>query len=39
MELVARQRFPRPVDRAAVARDWAARGYDCRLFVDPPRQQ
>lgn len=39
MELVTPHRFPQPVDRDAVARDWAARGYDCRLFVDPPGQE
>lgn len=31
-----RQRFSTPVDRAAVAADWRARGFSCDLFVDPP---
>jgi quercetin dioxygenase-like cupin family protein len=35
-ERIARERFPVPVDRDAVARDWAARGYSCGLFTDPP---
>lgn len=39
MELVTQGRFPRPVHRDAVARDWAARGYDCRTFVDRPGQE
>lgn len=34
-DLLAEARFPVPVDRAAVAADWAARGYSCDLFVDP----
>jgi len=37
--LFARSKFPTPVDRDKVARDWAARGYSCDLFVDPPGQQ
>ncbi len=35
-EHVLRGKFGRPVDRAAVARDWRGRGYSCDLFVDPP---
>jgi len=35
-ELLVRGRFGRPVDPEAVARDWRARGYSCRAFVDPP---
>jgi mannose-6-phosphate isomerase-like protein (cupin superfamily) len=27
------------VERDAVARDWARRGFSCDLFVDPPGQQ
>jgi len=38
-ELLARARFAVPIDRAAVGRDWAARGYSCGLFVDPPGQE
>jgi mannose-6-phosphate isomerase-like protein (cupin superfamily) len=33
---VRRRKFPAPVDRAAVAADWRARGFSCDLFVDPP---
>ena len=35
-DIVARHRFAPPVDRDAVARDWAARGYSCGMFTDPP---
>ena len=38
-ELVTRQRFALPLDRAAVAADWRLRGYSCGLFVDPPGQK
>lgn len=34
-----RGRFAQPVERAAVARDWQARGYSCDLFVDPPGRE
>ncbi len=36
---LARGKFPAPVNREAVAGDWAGRGYDCRLFVDPPGRE
>ena len=36
VDIVTRHRFAAPVDRDAVARDWAARGYSCGVFVDPP---
>jgi mannose-6-phosphate isomerase-like protein (cupin superfamily) len=36
---VTRGRFAAPVDAAAVARDWRARGYSCHDFVDPPGQE
>lgn len=32
-------KFPAPVSQGEVARDWAVRGYDCRLFVDRPGQE
>jgi quercetin dioxygenase-like cupin family protein len=32
---VVRRKFGCPVDGAAVAADWRARGYSCDLFVDP----
>ncbi|MCH7539524.1 MAG: cupin domain-containing protein [Proteobacteria bacterium] len=35
-EYLTRGKFSPPVDRAAVAREWAAQGYSCALFVDPP---
>lgn len=35
-ELLVSGRFPAPVDRDAVAADWAARGYSCNEFTDPP---
>ncbi len=38
-ELLAAGRFGLPVDAGAVARDWAARGYSCRSFVDPPARE
>jgi hypothetical protein len=33
---VVKRKFGWPVDGAAVAADWRARGYSCDLFVDPP---
>lgn len=30
--------FAAPVDAAAVAADWKARGYSCHVFDDPPGQ-
>lgn len=38
MDLLKRDRFPRPVDRDEVAAAWAHRGYSCERFVDPPGQ-
>jgi quercetin dioxygenase-like cupin family protein len=38
-ELLIKGRFSAPLDRAAVAADWAARGYSCGLFVDPPGRE
>jgi quercetin dioxygenase-like cupin family protein len=38
-DLVVQRKFARPVDRAAVARDWRARGFSCDLFVDPPGRE
>ena len=32
-------KFAVPVDRDDVARDWAARGFSCALFVDSPGQE
>ncbi len=38
-EHLSRDKFALPIERGAVARDWAARGYSCDLFVDPPGRQ
>jgi mannose-6-phosphate isomerase-like protein (cupin superfamily) len=38
-DLVTRGRFPRPVDAAAVRRDWKARGFSCENFADPPGRE
>ena len=37
-ELLERNRFAAPVDKAAVAADLRGRGYTCGTFVDPPGQ-
>lgn len=29
-------KFPPPLDKSEVAKDWRARGYSCGTFVDPP---
>ncbi len=39
MKYVTPGRFPSPPDRGEVARDWAARGYSCGLFTDPPGRE
>ena len=33
---MVRAKFAAPLDGAAVAADWRARGYSCDTFVDPP---
>lgn len=38
-KLIQKRKFAAPVDRDAVARDWRARGYDCRPFTDPPGRE
>ncbi len=35
-DILARGKFTAPLDKAAVAADWRARGYSCATFVDPP---
>ena len=30
------QKFPVPLDRDQVAKDWSRRGYSCDVFTDPP---
>lgn len=35
-EILVRGKFAAPLDKAAVAVDWRARGYSCGTFVDPP---
>lgn len=37
--LVTRNKFSPPIVCDEVMRDWKARGYDCRPFVDPPGQE
>jgi len=37
-EFVIRHKFRLPVDTAAVTRDWIARGFSCRAFMDAPGQ-
>lgn len=39
MDLLIKGKYAAPVDRDAVGREWAARGFDCRLFVDPPGRE
>lgn len=38
-ETVTRSKFPQPVDEAAVADSWQARGYGCHGMTDRPGQQ
>lgn len=39
MKLVTPSKFASPVDQREVSADWAARGYSCGLFVDPPGRE
>lgn len=36
---LTRKKFALPLDQAAVAGDWAGRGYSCHGFVDPPGRE
>ena len=38
-ELIEKGKFPKPVDRDSVARDWNGRGYGCGPFTDPPGRE
>lgn len=38
-DLVTKEKFAAPVDRAVVAGDWRRRGYSCDLLVDPPGRE
>ena len=38
-DLVVKDRFSHPVDRAAVAAAWRERGFSCALFIDPPGRE
>ncbi len=38
-DLFAKSKFPTSVERNAVTRDWARRGYSCDLFIDPPGRE
>ncbi len=35
-DLITKNKFPAPVDLAAVERVWRDRGYSCQRFQDPP---
>jgi mannose-6-phosphate isomerase-like protein (cupin superfamily) len=37
--LIVKGKFGTPVDRSAVAADWAERGYSCDPFIDPPGRE
>jgi hypothetical protein len=39
MPYLTRQKFPVPLDRDQVARDWRQRGYSCDVFPDPPGRE
>jgi mannose-6-phosphate isomerase-like protein (cupin superfamily) len=39
VEPLVKAKFARPVDPAAVARDWQMRGYSCEPFFDPPGRE
>jgi mannose-6-phosphate isomerase-like protein (cupin superfamily) len=38
-EILTPAKFADPVDEDGVAADWAARGYSCHRFTDPPGQE
>lgn len=39
MKIVTAAKFSSPVDQQEVSTSWAARGYSCGLFVDPPGRE
>ncbi|MBS0166100.1 cupin domain-containing protein [Nitrospira sp. CMX1] len=39
MSHLTHQKFPVPLDRHQVARDWNQRGYSCDMFTDPPDRE
>lgn len=39
MDSFIEKKFPVPVEKETVERDWRARGYSCDWFVDPPGRQ
>jgi quercetin dioxygenase-like cupin family protein len=39
MSYLTHQKFPVPLDRDQVARDWRQRGYSCDVFTDPPGRE
>lgn len=39
MDFLTRNKFTVPVDKAGVDRNWAARGYSCDWFTDPPGRE
>jgi quercetin dioxygenase-like cupin family protein len=38
-DIISQKKFSQPVDEAAVAASWRARGYSCHYFTDPPGQE
>ena len=38
-DVLTRGKYPLPLNRETVAEDWAARGYSCGLFTDPPGRE
>ncbi len=39
MDFLISEKFPTPIDKGEVERDWGERGYSCNWFVDPPGQE
>jgi mannose-6-phosphate isomerase-like protein (cupin superfamily) len=39
MDLLKKNKFVVPVEKATVAQDWGRRGYSCDWFVDPPGRE
>ncbi len=39
MDLLKKNKFAAPVEKAVVAQDWSSRGYSCEWFVDPPGRE
>jgi len=39
MSYLTHKKFPVPLDRHQVARNWNRRGYSCDIFTDPPGRE